>query len=233
MIPSSGAERAGYVQAMFGRIATRYDIMNRLMTFGQDLHWRRLLLQKIALKQNERMLDLGTGTGDIAGEALADGKVSLCVGADFALEMMQVGRTRPAMRQVRWTGSDALQLPFLDGSFDAVTSGFLMRNVIDIDAALAEQYRVLRVGGRVACLDTTPPLDNWLRPLILMHFRFLMPLLGRLVAGQAEAYAYLPSTTEKFLAPDALQQKFVRAGFQNVQYQRLMLGTIALHWAVK
>ena len=108
-----------------------------------------------------------------------------------------------------------------------------MRNVIDIDAALAEQYRVLRVGGRVACLDTTPPLDNWLRPLILMHFRFIMPLLGRLVAGQAEAYAYLPSTTEKFLAPEALQQKFAQAGFQNVRYQRLMLGTIALHWAEK
>ncbi len=218
---------------MFGRIAPRYDIMNRLMTFGQDLHWRRLLLQRIALKQNERMLDLGTGTGDIAGEALSHGKVSLCVGADFALEMMQVGRLRPAMRQVRWTGSDALHLPFPGGSFDAVTSGFLMRNVIDIDAALAEQYRVLRVGGRVACLDTTPPLDNWLRPLILMHFRFIMPLLGRLVAGQAEAYAYLPSTTEKFLAPEALQQKFAQAGFQNVRYQRLMLGTIALHWAEK
>ena len=233
MIPSSGAERAGYVRAMFGRIAPRYDIMNRLMTFGQDLHWRRLLLQRIALKQNERMLDLGTGTGDIAGEALSDEKVSLCVGADFALEMMQVGRLRPAMRQVRWTGSDALHLPFPGGSFDAVTSGFLMRNVIDIDAALAEQYRVLRVGGRVACLDTTPPLDNWLRPLILMHFRFIMPLLGRLVAGQAEAYAYLPSTTEKFLAPEALQQKFAQAGFQNVRYQRLMLGTIALHWAEK
>ena len=233
MIPSSGAERAGYVRAMFGRIAPRYDIMNRLMTFGQDLHWRRLLLQRIALKQNERMLDLGTGTGDIAGEALSDEKVSLCVGADFALEMMQVGRLRPAMRQVRWTGSDALHLPFPGGSFDAVTSGFLMRNVIDIDAALTEQYRVLRVGGRVACLDTTPPLDNWLRPLILMHFRFIMPLLGRLVAGQAEAYAYLPSTTEKFLAPEALQQKFAQAGFQNVRYQRLMLGTVALHWAEK
>ncbi len=233
MIPSSGAERAGYVRAMFGRIAPRYDIMNRLMTFGQDLHWRRLLLQRIALKQNERMLDLGTGTGDIAGEALSDEKVSLCVGADFALEMMQVGRLRPAMRQVRWTGSDALHLPFPGGSFDAVTSGFLMRNVIDIDAALAEQYRVLRVGGRVACLDTTPPLDNWLRPLILMHFRFIMPLLGRLVAGQAEAYAYLPSTTEKFLAPEALQQKFAQAGFRNVRYQRLMLGTVALHWAEK
>ncbi|RLT52409.1 MAG: ubiquinone/menaquinone biosynthesis methyltransferase [Chloroflexi bacterium] len=218
---------------MFGRIAPRYDIMNRLMTFGQDLHWRRLLLQRIALKQNERMLDLGTGTGDIAGEALSDEKVSLCVGADFALEMMQVGRLRPAMRQVRWTGSDALHLPFPGGSFDAVTSGFLMRNVIDIDAALAEQYRVLRVGGRVACLDTTPPLDNWLRPLILMHFRFIMPLLGRLVAGQAEAYAYLPSTTEKFLAPEALQQKFAQAGFRNVRYQRLMLGTVALHWAEK
>ena len=233
MIPSSGAERAGYVRAMFGRIAPRYDIMNRLMTFGQDLHWRRLLLQRIALKQNERMLDLGTGTGDIAGEALSDEKVSLCVGADFALEMMQVGRLRPAMRQVRWTGSDALHLPFQGGSFDAVTSGFLMRNVIDIDAALAEQYRVLRVGGRVACLDTAPPLDNWLRPLILMHFRFIMPLLGRLIAGQAEAYAYLPSTTVKFLAPEALQQKFAQAGFQNVRYQRLMLGTIALHWAEK
>ena len=233
MIPSSGAERAGYVRAMFGRIAPRYDIMNRLMTFGQDLHWRRLLLQRIALKQNERMLDLGTGTGDIAGEALSDEKVSLCVGADFALEMMQVGRLRPGMRQVRWTGSDALHLPFPGRSFDAVTSGFLMRNVIDIDAALAEQYRVLRVGGRVACLDTTPPLDNWLRPLILMHFRFIMPLLGRLVAGQAEAYAYLPSTTEKFLAPEALQQKFAQAGFRNVRYQRLMLGTIALHWAEK
>ena len=233
MIPSSGAERAGYVQAMFGRIARRYDIMNRLMTFGQDLDWRRLLLQKIALQQKGRMLDLGTGTGDIAGEALASGKTSLCVGADFALEMMQVGRLRAAKRNVRWTGSDALRLPFAGGTFDAVTSGFLLRNVIDIDVALAEQHRVLRAGGRVACLDTTPPPDNWLRPLILLHFRLIIPLLGWLVTGQAAAYAYLPSTTEKFLQPEALQHKFAQAGFRNVGYQRMMLGTIALHWAEK
>jgi hypothetical protein len=103
----------------------------------------------------------------------------------------------------------------------------------DVAAACRAVNRVLRAGGRVACLDTTPPPDNWLRPLILLHFRLIIPLLGWLVTGQAAAYAYLPSTTEKFLQPEALQQKFAQAGFRNVGYQRLMLGTIALHWAEK
>lgn len=229
----SGSARAAYVRAMFTRIAGRYDVMNRLMTFGQDESWRRSVLQLADVATGGRLLDLGTGTGDLALAALARDPALRAVGGDFTLEMMRVGQRRAAGRRVRWSGADALNLPFPDNTFDAVTSGYLMRNVSNLERAWVEQYRVLKPGGRVVCLDTTPPARNWLRPFIEFHLHVVIPTLGRLIAGNSDAYTYLPDSTEGFLSAEALAARMQAAGFQHIQFQRLMFATMALHSAVK
>ena len=229
----SGAERSRYVQGMFGRIAGRYDLMNRLMTGGQDTRWRRLVLDLAQVPRGGRLLDLGTGTGDLALEALGRDASLLAVGGDFTLEMMRVGRRRPGGGRVRWLGVDALNLPLPNEHFDAVTSGYLMRNVADVPRALAEQLRVLKPGGRLVCLDTTPPPHNLLRPFINFHLHVIIPIMGRLVAGASDAYTYLPNSTERFLAAEKLAERIQQAGFRDVRFRRLMFGTMAVHWGTK
>ena len=216
---------------MFGRVSERYNLMNHLMTLWQDVKWRRFVVQKAALHPGDHLLDLATGTGDIAFEALNQGVVA--VGADFALPMMHVGQTARRGGEVAWVGADALQLPFSDAAFDAVTHGYLLRNVIDIPRALEEQYRVLKPGGRLVVLDTTPPRRNVLYPFIMLYLRYGIPLLGRLVSGNADAYNYLPESTQAFKTPDELAALLLNAGFEDVRYRLFMFGTMAVHWALK
>jgi demethylmenaquinone methyltransferase / 2-methoxy-6-polyprenyl-1,4-benzoquinol methylase len=230
-----GSERAAYVQDMFGRIAGRYNLMNRLMTGGQDLKWRRFVVQQAQLKPGDKLLDLATGTGDIAFEALKAVPNIQAVGGDFSLPMMQVGQQLPLGKRVGWTGADALNLPFPNGIFNAVTSGYLARNVIDIPRMFAEQLRVLKPGGRIVVLDSSPPKDNLLKPFIEIHLRYIIPLLGRLVAGKngADAYQYLPSSTQAFKSPEELAALMKQSGIRNVQYRTFMFGTMAVHWGEK
>jgi demethylmenaquinone methyltransferase/2-methoxy-6-polyprenyl-1,4-benzoquinol methylase len=228
-----GKERAAYVQSMFDRIAGRYNLMNRLMTFGQDMRWRRFVIRQARLKPGDKLLDLATGTGDIAFEALRQVPGVVAVGGDFSLGMMLVGMKQPLGDEVEWSGTDALNLPFSDNTFDAITAGYLIRNVPDIPRAFAEQYRALKPGGRVVILDTSPPPDNLLRPFIMIHLRYVIPLLGRLISGNPDAYQYLPESTQAFKTPDALAALMRNAGFQNVGYRRFMFGTMAVHWGEK
>jgi demethylmenaquinone methyltransferase/2-methoxy-6-polyprenyl-1,4-benzoquinol methylase len=229
----NGAQRADYVRGLFTRIAGRYDLMNRLMTLGQDRRWRTRVLDLAELSPGQALLDLGTGTGDLALAALERTPGLRVVGGDFTLAMMRVGQRRPGGRQPSWSGTDALSLPFPDATFDAVVSAYLMRNVGDVDRAWAEQLRVLKPGGRVVCLDTTPPPRNWLRPFIHFHLHTIIPLLGRTLTGQADAYTYLPDSTEGFLSAEALAARIQRAGFASVRTERWMLGTMAIHSACK
>lgn len=228
-----GRERAVYVRDMFDRIAGRYNLMNRLMTFGQDLKWRRFVVQQARLPANGRLLDLATGTGDIAFEALKAVPGLQVAGADFSLPMMRVGQGLTDGQRVGWLGADALDLPFPDNTFDAVTSGYLVRNVIDIPRTLKEQLRVLKPGGRIVILDSAPPPDNLLRPFILFHLRYVIPTLGRLVSGDASAYQYLPSSTQAFKTPDELAAIMRAAGVASVEYRTFMFGTMAVHWGEK
>lgn len=230
MTQLTGRERATYVQHMFTKIARRYDLMNRLMTGGQDIHWRKRVVELAQMNERSSFLDLGTGTGDLARDALAQFPHANIIAADFTLEMMRVGQRNGPLN---FSTADALRLPFNDSSFDAVVSGFLMRNVIDLQKALDEQYRVLKYGGRIVILDTTRPKKNFLSPLIWFHMHVVIPALGGLLTGVKEAYHYLPETTEGFLAAEELARQMVSVGFKNVNYRRLMFGTIAMHWGDK
>jgi demethylmenaquinone methyltransferase/2-methoxy-6-polyprenyl-1,4-benzoquinol methylase len=228
-----GEARAAYVQAMFGRIARRYSLMNRLMTGGQDQRWRRFVVRQAALRPGATLLDLATGTGDVAFAALDAVPGLRVVGADFALPMLRVGRMARRGADVRWTAADALCLPFADASFDAVTQGYLIRNVSDISRAFAEQVRVLKPGGRVVVLDTAPPRRGLLWPVIQLHLRVVIPLLGGVVSGDADAYRYLPESTRAFKTPDELAALMCAAGLRDVRYRTFMFGAMAVHWGEK
>jgi len=234
----TGIERAHYVQDMFSRIAFRYDLMNRLMTAGQDVSWRREVIQRARLPFGGHLLDLGAGTGDLAREALHQHPDCHPIAADFTLEMMRVGRTRLASggqdhHHLDWSAADALRLPFPDETFDAVVSGFLLRNVSDVRLCLQEQHRMLKRGGTVVALDTTRPPQNVLTPFIQFHLHRIIPMLGQILTGESEAYTYLPDSTENFLGAELLAARMVSAGFHRVGFRRLMFGTIAIHWGQK
>lgn len=231
ILPGTG--RASYVQAMFSRIAHRYDLMNRLMTAGQDIRWRREVIHRTNLPEDGRLLDLGAGTGDLAREAEQQRPTSWVVAADFTLEMMRVGRANYTTSKINWLAGDALSIPLSNDSFEAVVSGFLLRNVIDINQCLCEQYRVLKPGGYMVALDTTRPPQNFLRPLINFYLHTIIPNLGRIITGESDAYVYLPETTELFLEAEHLAAKMIEAGYRQVGFHRLMLGTIAIHWGRK
>lgn len=233
MSNSSSGAQAQNVQAMFGRIAKRYDLMNRLMTAGQDTRWRREVILKSQLPPNGHLLDLGAGTGDLAREALRQVPGCSATAADFTQEMMRVGKSRTPNLDLKWTAANALCLPFPGGTFEAVVSGFLLRNVTDIQQSLKEQLRVLKPGGIMVALDTTRPAENRLRVLIHFYLHVIIPSLGRLITGEAEAYTYLPETTEAFLEAEQLADYMEQAGFHQVGFRRLMFGTIAIHWGKK
>jgi demethylmenaquinone methyltransferase/2-methoxy-6-polyprenyl-1,4-benzoquinol methylase len=228
-----GQDRADYVQDMFARIAGRYDTMNRLMTFGQDVRWRQYVIRQANLPAGGRLLDIATGTGDIADEGQRQVPGLRAVGGDFTIEMMRAGQHLPGRETICWTAADTLALPFPDNTFDAVTSGFLMRNVIDVAGAFREQWRVTRPGGRVVVLESSPPKDNLLKPFIKIHLNTVIPTLGRLITGEADAYRYLPDSTQGFQGPDELAATMRAAGFVDVGYRLFMFGTIAVHVGTK
>lgn len=249
--PPPTAEKAAYVNQMFAGIAHRYDLLNRLMTGGQDVSWRREVVALCRLPASGRLLDVGTGTGDIAYEAKRTRRDAEVIGCDFTFEMMDVGRRKRPICSSRSLGGgrtgrvefvqgDGLHLPFADGYFDAVASGFLLRNVTDVDTCLAEQRRVTRPGGRIVCLETSPPPPTMLEPLLSFYMLRVIPVIGQLFStgigteGEAfcprdSAYRYLPQSTVAFLQPEEMARKIERAGFRQVSYVRKMMGTIAIH----
>lgn len=221
------------IRAMFAGIARRYDLMNRLMTGGMDLRWRQQAIRACALKPGGRVLDVGTGTGDLAVEALRQCSGALVVGCDFTLPMMLHGRGKRGRDRIRWVGGDALRLPFPDEAFDAAVSGFVMRNVMDLDLALREQARVVRPGGRVVCLEAVRPPQRWWIPLYRFYFHRVVPFMGWLVAGDRAAYTYLPQSVDHFFTLDELAAAMVRAGLVLQEARALMGGTVALVVGVK
>jgi demethylmenaquinone methyltransferase/2-methoxy-6-polyprenyl-1,4-benzoquinol methylase len=217
---------------MFTRIAGRYDLMNSVMTGGRHHAWRRLTAAAVAAAPAGPALDLATGTGDLALAIREASPARSVVGADFSEAML--GRARAklqarAERRVRLLAADALALPFPDGAFACVTSAFLLRNLADLPAGLAEMRRVTRPGGLVAALEITRPAVPGWSALFGLYFNRLVPLIGAAVARDRAAYTYLPRSVERFVTPLELAQLMGDAGLRQVRYRRLGLGTIALH----
>ena len=237
MVAGISPRRPPTVAGMFGRIAGRYDLLNTLMTFGTDAGWRRRAIAAARPPVGGLALDIGTGTGALAlalAAAMPEGKV---IGVDFAAPMLVRAPARAAAasdtRRARFALADALALPFADGSFDCVTSAFVVRNVADLAQAFGEQARVLRRGGRVACLELTRPRTPLFRHVFAWYFHRWVPLLGALVAGDRAAYSYLPHSVDQFPAPQALAAVIAAAGFDSVRYELLGLGTVSLHVATR
>lgn len=226
-------QNGSHIRRMFGEIAGKYDLINRLMTFNQDRIWRQCVVRAAGMPANGTLLDAGAGTGAIALDALAGDNTLHVVAADFTVEMMSIGRKKQNGRLVAWTAADALALPFGDACFDAVTSGYLIRNVIDPLRAFREQARVVKPGGRVVCLETSPPPDSPSKPMLLFFLNRLIPLLGQLVSGNRPAYTYLPQTTQHFHPPEKVAAIMRSAGLTNIRYQQFMFGTIAVHVGIK
>jgi demethylmenaquinone methyltransferase / 2-methoxy-6-polyprenyl-1,4-benzoquinol methylase len=215
---------------MFSRVTRHYDRLNRLMTGGFDRVWRKEVIRLANLQGGMRVLDLGAGTGDLARLALAAGKNVQVVAADFTLEMMLVGRSRG---DLPFVAADALLTPFTEGSFDVIVSGFLLRNVGNLDEALSEQFHLLKPGGRIVILETTRPARSLFTPFVWLHMHLVIPVLGRLFSRNQEAYEYLSQSSERFLSAEELKAHLERTGFTAVGFKREMAGTIAIHWGRK
>jgi demethylmenaquinone methyltransferase/2-methoxy-6-polyprenyl-1,4-benzoquinol methylase len=207
---------------MFDRIAPVYDAMNRVMTAGLDRRWRRTTVEE-TVRPGDRVLDACCGTGDLAVAARARG--ADVVGLDFSERMLERARCKePA---IEWVRGDVLALPFEDSSFDAVTVGFGVRNVEDLEAGLRELRRVLRPGGRLGILEITKP-RGVLAPFYSVWFDRVVPLLGRVLPGGA-AYTYLPASVRRFPGPDALADLLAQCGFDRVRYRLFAGSIVALH----
>jgi len=210
------------VKVMFDRITPVYDAMNRVMTMGLDQRWRRLAAHAV-VRPDERVLDACCGTGDLALAAeQAGGRVT---GVDFSRGMLE--RARRKSSTVEWVEGDLLALPFEDEAFDAATVGFGIRNIPDLEPGLRELARVLRPGGRLACLEITRP-QGALRPFFGLWFDRVVPLVGRVLPGGA-AYTYLPASVRRFPGPADLGAAFERAGLGDVTWRLLAGGIVALH----
>jgi demethylmenaquinone methyltransferase / 2-methoxy-6-polyprenyl-1,4-benzoquinol methylase len=220
------------VRGMFDRIAGVYDLMNTAMTVGMHHRWRARAADRAELRPGGSALDLCCGTGDLALElARRVGPDGAVVGCDFSEPMLELARrkaSKHAATQARFEWADALELPYQDASFDAVTVGFGVRNLVDLDRGLAEMVRVLKPGGHAVILEITQPRRRPLSTFYSLWFDRLVPLLGSL-AGDRDAYTYLPESVKRFPPPAGLAAMMARAGLERIRYLLLAGGIIAIH----
>ena len=237
-VPLQGSLVPGGSGAMFDSIAARYDLMNRLMTFGIDQRWRRQVVDLLQLSGSSRVLDLATGTADLAllvAQRLPQAKV---VGLDPSTNMLSIGmakvRKAGAEGRIELVHGDACQLPFEDGSFDGITMGYGIRNVTDIPKALREAHRVLRYGGRFFCLEFSTVEWPGLAQIYDVYSDKLVPKLGKAIAGDEDSYRYLVESIRRFPDMQNFKRMIGEAGFVQTKVEPILGGLVAIHsgWKV-
>ncbi len=231
-------EHARRVREMFSGIATRYDLLNHLLSGNTDQRWRRLVARKLkgALEiEGARALDVACGTGDLS-LAIAQATGARVTGADFCRPMLEIAaRKKIAGREsgVPFVEGDALRLPFADGTFDAVSIAFGLRNLSSVEGGLQELWRVLKPGGRVAVLEFSSPVIPGFRALFQFYFTRVLPRIGGAISGSRGAYEYLPDSVSRFPDQERLARLMRGVGFNEVEYQNLTGGVAALHMGTR
>ena len=232
------ADKAGMVHGVFTRVASKYDVMNDLMSMGIHRVWKEAMMDWLAPRAGQRLLDVAGGTGDVAFRFLKRAKGSSAVVCDMTESMLIEGRKRAEADQLAsaldWVVGDAMALPFADNSFDVYTISFGIRNVTRIPDALAEAYRVLRPGGRLMVLEFSQIPNDMLQKAYDLYSFNVIPVMGQVVAGDRESYQYLVESIRKFPSQDAFAAMIRAAGFGQVKYRNLTMGIAALHsgWKV-
>lgn len=221
----TGDQKVKSVQALFDAIAPRYDLINRLMTFGLDVTWRKTTMKRLNLKPGSLVADLACGTGDFCREIRQRGHSP--IGFDLAFGMLASARTDAQLVQ-----SDALRLPVLDGAFDGVTCGFALRNFVELPGFFDEVARISKPGGRVGFLDVSAPDSKLLRKGFDFHFGKVVPFIGKLLSN-GDAYAYLPRSVEYLPDRAGLIAQMEAAGFRNVEHRQLTFGLTQLITATR
>ena len=221
-------KRPGDVSAMFDNVAERYDLLNDMLSLGQDRRWRKRVAAAVGAGPGEAVLDLAAGTG--TSSRAFTGAGARCVACDFSLGMLRVGARRPAAG-VALAAGDALALPFRDASFDAVTISFGLRNVADPEAALAEMLRVTRPGGRLAVCEFSHLPGRRLNACYEQYLARALPLVARRLSGNAEAYDYLAESITAWPGQRELARRIGAAGWSAVRWRNLTLGVVAVHLA--
>lgn len=229
MSRASLEKKPAEVASMFDGIAKRYDLVNDLVSLGQDRRWRRAVVDAVAAVPGERVLDLAAGTGTSSEPFAADG--ALVVPSDFSLGMLAVGKERRP--DLPFVAGDATRLPFADGAFDAVTISFGLRNVVDTDAALREMLRVVRPGGRVVICEFSTPTWAPFRTLYLEYLMRALPVVAGAVTRDRGSYDYLAESIRSWPDQAALGRRLLGAGWDRVSYRNLTGGVVALHRAVR
>lgn len=224
--------RGPKVRAMFGAIAGRYDLINRVLSGGRDLSWRRKAVKLASLQGGEQVLDCCCGTGDFALLFAAhDPAPGAVTGLDFTPEMLALAKARSeeARAPIDWVAGDALHLPFEDARFDVVSVGFGVRNFQDIDAGLTELRRVLKPGGKLVILECTPS-RGLIGACANFYINRVVPWIGNALSGSPQrAYSYLADSIQVFPNAKELAARMQRAGFKEVMFRKLNLGTMAIH----
>jgi demethylmenaquinone methyltransferase/2-methoxy-6-polyprenyl-1,4-benzoquinol methylase len=223
-------KRPGDVSAMFNRVAERYDLLNDVLSLGQDRWWRRVVARIVGARAGERVLDLAAGTGSSSVTFTTAG--ACCVACDFSLGMLQVG-ARAHAGTVSFVAGDALRLPFADQAFDAVTISFGLRNLADPDEGLAEMLRVTRPGGRLVVCEFSHLPQRHLDTLYSRYLTAALPMVARRVAGNGDAYSYLAESIAGWPAQPELARRIAAAGWQAVRWRNLTLGVVAVHLATR
>lgn len=224
-------KRSSEIQRMFGRIAHRYDLLNRVLSLGQDVRWRRLVARRVAAVRPERVLDVCSGTGDIA-LGLRPGPT--IIGADFSLPMLALARAKAVerRRELQLTAADALALPMADESVDVVTVSFGVRNFEDLERGLGELIRVLRPGGMLLVLEFSHP-RGLLGPFLAWWVRNVPPRVGRVISGDPEAYQYLPASVGGFADSESMCRILSGLGLESVEAKALTGGVCTLYQGVR